>query len=167
IDENDTVIYPVNPEGQELSWYWSKATFNNNKHNLILKHTSNGWQFYRKQRPKLGDLPTKKPKSFLFKPDYSTSTATTKLKDLMSRKVFDGPKPVPFLIDLMRLATNEESIILDFFSGSATTAHAAMKLNAEDSGRRKFIMVQLPEETDDKSEAYKAGYKTISEIGME
>ena len=84
------------------------------------------------------------------------------------RGYFDGPKPVRLLNRVIQIAnTNEDSIILDFFSGSATTAHAVMQLNAEDGGKRKFIMVQLPEETDEKSEAYKAGYKTICEIGKE
>lgn len=82
--------------------------------------------------------------------------------------VFDGPKPVRLLNVLLKIAnTKDDSIILDFFSGSATTAHAVMKLNAEDGGHRKFIMVQLPEKTDEKSEAYKAGYKNICEIGKE
>lgn len=82
--------------------------------------------------------------------------------------LFDGPKPAKLLRLLCTIAkANPEDIILDFFSGSATTAHAVMQLNAEDGGRRKFIMVQLPEVTDEKSEAYKAGYKNICEIGKE
>ena len=82
--------------------------------------------------------------------------------------VFDGPKPVRLLTTLLRIANTEsDAIILDFFSGSATTAHAVMQLNAEDGGHRKFIMVQLPEKCDEKSEAYKAGYKNICEIGKE
>lgn len=82
--------------------------------------------------------------------------------------VFDGPKPVRLLKLLVTIANFEENdILLDFFSGSATTAHAVMQLNAEDNGHRKFIMVQLPEPCDEKSEAYKAGYKNICEIGKE
>lgn len=81
---------------------------------------------------------------------------------------FDGPKPVRLLSRILRVANlGQGSIILDFFSGSATTAHAVMQLNAEDGGHRKFICVQLPEKTDEQSEAYKAGYKTICEIGKE
>lgn len=81
---------------------------------------------------------------------------------------FDGPKPLRLLNRIITIAnTYRDSIILDFFSGSATTAHAVMQLNAEDDGKRKFIMVQLPEATDEKSEAYKAGYKNICEIGKE
>lgn len=82
-------------------------------------------------------------------------------------KYFDYPKPVSLIQHMMRIASQPDSIILDFFSGSATTAHAVMQLNAEDGGNRKWIMVQLPEETDEKSEAFKAGYKTIPEISRE
>jgi len=80
---------------------------------------------------------------------------------------FDSPKNADLLCELMKFSDCTDSIILDFFSGSATTAHAVMQLNAEDGGHRKFIMVQLPEETDEKSEAYKAGFKNICEIGKE
>ena len=90
------------------------------------------------------------------------------MKELFGSKgLFDNPKPVEFLSLLSTVGANSDSLILDFFSGSATTAHAVMKLNAEDGGNRKFIMVQLPEKTEDKSEAYKAGYKNICEIGKE
>ena len=86
---------------------------------------------------------------------------------LGNREAFDTPKPVALLKKLLKIASKKDSLVLDFFSGSATTAHAVMQLNAEDGGNRKFIMVQLPEECDEKSEAYKAGYKTICEIGEE
>lgn len=81
--------------------------------------------------------------------------------------LFDNPKPVGFLERVIELGANRDALILDFFSGSATTAHATMKVNAEDGGKRKFIMVQLPENTDEKSQARKVGYLTIPEIGKE
>jgi len=81
--------------------------------------------------------------------------------------LFNYAKPVSLIHSLIAQSTSSEDIVLDFFSGSATTAHAVMQLNAEDGGNRKFIMVQLPEATDEKSEAYKAGYKNICEIGKE
>jgi len=99
-----------------------------------------------------------------------TSTATRKLQDLMGGKTFDTPKPVELIHRMLKLTTfkdKDPAIILDFFSGSATTAHSVMQINAEDNGKRKFIMVQLPEECDEKSEAFKAGYKTIAEISKE
>lgn len=93
--------------------------------------------------------------------------ATRELRDLMDGAVFTSPKPLRYITRLLQIGTSKDSIILDFFSGSATTAHAVMKLNAEDGGKRKFIMVQLPEITDEKSEARKAGYETICQIGEE
>jgi len=95
--------------------------------------------------------------------------ANKEMQALMGKGSFDFPKDVSVLFKWIKLVTNgeTEAIILDFFSGSATTAHAVMQLNAEDGGNRKFIMVQLPELTDEKSEAYKAGYKNICEIGKE
>ena len=95
-------------------------------------------------------------------------SATREVKILFDdEKLFDFPKPVAYIEQFLRVASEENCTILDFFSGSATTAHAVMQLNAEDGGHRKFIMVQLPEVTDEKSEAYKAGYKNICEIGKE
>ena len=105
----------------------------------------------------------------LYKDVGHSQEGRQELKKLFDDKgYFDGPKPIKLLNRLITLAnTEKKSIILDFFSGSATTAHAVMQLNAEDGGNRKFIMVQLPEQTDEKSEAYKAGYKNICEIGKE
>ena len=97
----------------------------------------------------------------------TTDGASRDLQTLLGRSIFDFPKPVELIQRMLNLATNTDSIVLDFFSGSATTAHAVMKLNAEDGGKRRFIMVQLPEPCDEKSEAFKAGYKNICEIGKE
>ena len=95
-------------------------------------------------------------------------TATREVKTIFDdKKFFDFPKPVAYIQQFVQVSSNKDSVVLDFFSGSATTAHAVMQLNAEDGGHRKFIMVQLPEKTDEKSEAYKAGYKNICEIGKE
>ena len=100
-----------------------------------------------------------------------TQDGTKEIDDLFNQKIFGFPKPLEFIKFFVKISTatsnNEKDIILDFFSGSATTAHTVMQLNAEDGGNRQFIMVQLPELTDEKSEAYKAGYKNICEIGKE
>ncbi|MBQ7521314.1 MAG: site-specific DNA-methyltransferase, partial [Clostridia bacterium] len=94
--------------------------------------------------------------------------ATKKLKELFDNQAFfTYPKPIELIKRCIQLYSHQDSIVMDFFSGSGTTAHAVMQLNAEDGGKRKFIMVQLPEKTDTKSEAYKAGYKNICEIGKE
>lgn len=100
--------------------------------------------------------------------DCGTATDGTKeILNIFGSKVFDTPKPTSFIRKILELASKKDSIVLDFFSGAATTAHAVMQVNARDGGERKFIMVQLPEELDEKSEAYKAGYKNICEIGKE
>ena len=103
--------------------------------------------------------------------DIETTTNGTQLlkKIFNGKSIFDNPKPVELLTRILNLSTSSKgyNIILDFFSGSATTAHAVMQLNSEDNGNRKYIMVQLPETTDEKSEAFKAGYKNIAEIGKE
>ena len=98
-----------------------------------------------------------------------TKDGTAEITEFFEKKVFGFPKPVALLKFLISITTkfDKDAIVLDFFSGSATTAHAVMQLNAEDGGHRKFICVQLPEKTDEQSEAYKAGYKTICEIGKE
>lgn len=98
---------------------------------------------------------------------FDAQSTTVYLKKLIPEVKFDNPKPINLMKYLLSVTAKRSDLILDFFSGSATTAHAVMQLNAEDGGKRKFIMVQLPEETDEKSEAYKAGYKNICEIGKE
>lgn len=97
----------------------------------------------------------------------NTDEGTAELQNLMGQKLFDNPKPSKLIYRCLEHGTQKTDIILDFFAGSATTAHAVMHLNAVDGGNRKFIMVQLPEPCDEKSEAYKAGYKTIAEIAKE
>ena len=123
------------------------------------------WVPYEKIfEPKPGEENTKKYTTWI--DDISNGTDT--LKKLFGTPPFDYAKSPELVSLFLQMAdVDVDDIILDFFSGSATTAHAVMKLNAEDNGQRKFIMVQLPEITDEKSEAYKAGYKTICEIGKE
>ena len=109
------------------------------------------------------------PTSIMFYKEVGHSQeGAQEVTKLFSGFAFDGPKPVRLLLRLLMIANlDKDSLILDFFSGSATTAHAVMQLNAEDGGQRKYIMVQLPELTSENSEAYKAGYKNICEIGKE
>lgn len=124
--------------------------------------TANGWSLHHKVYMKNGQV----LRSILTEYGNNRSSGL-ELMDLFGKTIFDYSKPSTLLELLCQLNTKNDDIILDFFSGSATTAHAVMKLNAEDGGHRKFIMVQLPEKTDEKSEAYKAGYKNICEIGKE
>lgn len=97
----------------------------------------------------------------------NSANASDEIKSLFNEIVFDTSKPTPYINQILKICSNQNSLILDFFSGSATTAHAVMKLNAEDGGNRKYILVQLPEEIEESKPAFKAGYKTIDEIGRE
>lgn len=121
-------------------------------------------------RRDVGEEAVEKRKSItdLLLNDYGDNQESDKeFLELFDKKYFDYTKPIKLIYNLVKSNFTEEGIILDFFSGSATTAHAVMQLNSEDGGNRKFIMVQLPEKTDEKSEAFKAGYKNICEIGKE
>ena len=142
------------------AWRWSKNKVENESFNLIVLPTSkDGFEIYTRIR--------EFSKTTLKDVITNISNGDTEVQKLFdNHKYFDYPKSVALLRTLIGFS-DKDSIILDFFSGSATTAHAVMQLNTEDGGNRKFIMVQLPEQTDPKSEAYKAGYKNICEIGKE
>lgn len=108
-----------------------------------------------------------KSKSFWMGGELSSDVGRRQLKELFGTAYFDYPKSIDYVLNTIYMGAESDSIVMDFFSGSATTAHAVMKLNAEDGGNRKFILVQLPEITDEKSDAFKAGFKTICDIGEE
>jgi adenine-specific DNA-methyltransferase len=168
ISNGDIELWPRNDDGDELSWTWSKKKINEESFNLLVIEGRNGLKIYKKQRPGLGDIPTSKPKSILYKPEYSSSNGTAELAELLGKNIFDSPpKPRALLRDLILLGACKDSIVLDFFSGTGTTAHAVLALNALDGGRRRFIMVQLDAPCDSSSSAAKAGYKTIAEITKE
>ena len=166
-NDTDFAVYPLTKEGVEMSWRRSPENLHQTRNEFVIKKTSNGVSFYKKQRLEEDMKRGKKPKTLFYKPEYSSGNGTGMLKELFQGRLFDNPKPIALISDFIKIGTNNETVILDFFSGSATTAHAVMKLKAEDGGKRKFIKVQLPEKTDEKSEAYKAGYKNICEIGKE
>ncbi|HHV42888.1 MAG TPA: site-specific DNA-methyltransferase [Clostridiaceae bacterium] len=150
--------------GNPISWLRSKNRFikdlKNNEARIIKINDS--WSVQFKQRMPKG----KKPRSLLLKYG-TTSNGNAELLSFFKKDLFDNPKPTALLKHLISFGTIEDSIILDFFSGSATTADAIMQLNAEDGGKRKFIMVQLPEVIEEGKPAYNAGYRTIDEIGRE
>ena len=147
-------------------WRYSKETMQEKYEQGLIIRTPNGLQqkYYLEQAKN-----SRRTVTTWWDDDFLTSTATKDLIKLMGAKTFDNPKNVNLLLRCLRMITKFDTnpIILDFFSGAATTAHAVMQLNAEDGGNRKFIMVQLPEETPEDSEARKAGYKNICEIGKE
>lgn len=165
-----TEVYPYKPDGTEGCWRWSLETYRQNEQQGIVEwvKTENGWQAYAKQY--LDTEAVKPPETLWLHQEVGHNhSAAEELKKLLDGKVFESPKPKELIIKMLKLATyiDNDDIILDFFSGSATTAHAVMQLNAEDGGNRRFILVQLPELCNEKSEAHKAGYKNICEIGKE
>lgn len=114
------------------------------------------------------ELGGQKPSNIITQNFGSTKSGSIEIRTFFgSREIFSYPKPSTLIHRLIQISSKPDSLILDFFSGSSTTAHAIMQLNAKDNGTRKFIMVQLPEETDEKSEAFKAGFRNICEIGKE
>ena len=155
-------------KGREASWRWGSERIRTSSDEVIIQRRQQNISLYKKQRPEFGDLPSKKPKTLFYKPEYSSGNGTRELEILLqAERYFSNPKPLQLLYDFLQISTFPDSLILDFFSGSATTAHAVMQLNAEDGGKRKYICVQLREETPEDSEARKAGYSTICEIGKE
>jgi len=161
---------PVKSNGVDGRWRWGKETSHCNLSNLCGRLVGTKYNIYEKDYLESEEGARRvKPKSVLGGASYSTDVATKEYRALMGNIDFNNPKPVTLIEDLIVYATSEEepAIILDFFAGSSTTAHAVMQLNAEDGGNRQFIMVQLPETCDEKSEAYKAGYKTIADISKE
>jgi len=146
--ENLITLYPIT-NNKEMSWRWSKDKFIKNKEDIIISRNG-GIVIYKKQRPALGDMPSKKPKTIFYKPEYSSGNGTARIKELFIEKVFSNPKPSQLIKDFLEIGLNSNDLILDFFAGSGTTGDAVMQLNAEDGGNRKYILVQLPEEIDKK-----------------
>ena len=147
-------------------WRYSKQTMQDKYNKGLIVVTGNNLQ----QKYYLDDAKkSRRTVTTWWDEGFLTSTATRELIELMGSKTFDNPKNVNLVLRCLKMITafDKDAVILDFFSGSATTAHAVMKLNAEDGGHRKFIMVQLPEITEEQSEARKAGYTNICEIGKE
>ena len=175
-------ILPLRGDGSDGRWRWGKDRV---KQNLSIleprySHISGRWGIEHRVylNPTLNPVCNEddeeeleervsKSKSFWMGGDLSSDVGRRQLKELFENAYFDYPKSIGFIINTLYMGAEQDSIILDFFSGSATTAHAVMQLNSEDGGNRKFILVQLPEETPDDSEAHKAGYKNICEIGKE
>lgn len=169
IYKTDNIIQEILPskfKGNDGRWIWKSTTFEDRKDKFIY---FDGKTIYRKIYKNNDEEQLKYQVEKAWLEEFLNSDGTTELKKMFDGKiVFEHPKPTELIEFLIKLANNTNDFtILDFFSGSSATAHAVMQLNAEDGGHRKFIMVQLPEVCDEKSEAYKAGYKNICEIGKE
>ncbi len=161
-------IKPQREDGKEGNWRWGIDTARKQILDLTPKFMPSRKVWGVMQKDYLDRRALVKPISAWTFKDVNSERGTEEFVKLaFDKRIFAKPKPIGTIKRCLKLTTNKNNIILDFFSGSATTAHAVMQLNAEDGGNRKFIMVQLPELTDEKSEAYKAGYKNICEIGKE
>lgn len=133
-------VLPIDSKGNLLRWTWGyDDKFQTHLNDVIISKTKNGYSFYKKQRPKLGDLPSKKPKSIFYKPEYSSGNGTNQLKILGLTGKLNNPKPIDLIKDILFICGDENSLILDFFAGSGTTGQAVMELN-EDGGNRQFIL---------------------------
>jgi adenine-specific DNA-methyltransferase len=171
-DPDGNEVLPIAPAGYESCWRFEKKTYN--------KFLSEGIIFWKKTKRDSNEIwwpyvkyylegRTKRPSSLWDDLD-GNKKASRDLRELFDgKKIFDFPKPIQMINRLTQIVPNasKEDIIIDFFAGSGATAHAVMNLNKEDGGNRKYVCVQLPEKTEEKSEAYKTGYKTIAEISKE
>jgi len=169
-DEFSIEVFPLNSEGQSSCWRWGKPRVNENivsndprASNVVSKQKRDGgWNIYEKNRKT-----DTKAKALWDEKNVRTERGTIVFRELFGKSYFDHPKPIELVQKALMLGSNSNSLILDYFSGSSTTAHAVLNLNTLDGGSRKFIMVQLPETVEQKSEASNAGYENICEIGRE
>lgn len=137
--EGYQVILPI-LNGEFARWRWGFNSFQKKIDEIILLETKDSYSLYKKQRPKLGELPTRKPKSIFFKPEYSSGNGTNQLFKIIGKNNFNNPKPLQLIKDFIYLACPKNGIILDFFAGSGTTGQAVLELNQEDGGNRRFIL---------------------------
>lgn len=167
---NSEAVYPIWDDGFEGCWTWGKEKAAKELNLLIGKYVSGKMKIYRKAFAYAEEtVPLKQVKSIWNDNSFFTEKGQITANVLFGTKakLFQAPKSVAMILQCILMAQIKDAIVMDFFSGSATTAHAVMQLNAEDGGNRKFIMVQLPEPCAEKSEAFKAGYPNICEIGKE
>ena len=167
-------IYPIKPDGSDGRWRWGFTSASEGISNLVARimpkyKDENKYTVYEIDYiDKNGDVRTVKEHTSWDRKEFNSDNAMLEFKRLgFSNQLFPFPKSTALIKHMIYLSNCDDAIVLDFFSGSATTAQPVMQQNAEDGGHRKFIMVQLPESCDEKSEAYKAGYKNICEIGKE
>lgn len=163
-------VLPIWGDGFEGCWTWSKELARRDLHLLVAREVNGQWKIYRKAYGHNGDEAVKKQvKSLWTESDMRTERGQQCFDELFDArdKLFQAPKP-PMLIErILRMSTSKSSLVVDFFSGSGTTAEAVTRLNSEDGGSRKFVMVQLPEAIAPDKPAYDAGYRTIDQIGRE
>lgn len=168
--ENSVAVYPDWDDGFQGCWTWGFEKAEKNQELLVGKQIQGKTKIYRKAYAYSdGEVPLKQVKSIWQDKAFFTEKGQTAANSLFNtkEKLFQSPKSISLLMQCIEMSHVDNGYVLDFFSGSGTTAHAVMQLNAEDGGSRKFIMVQVPEKTDDRSEAHKAGYNNICDLGKE
>jgi len=135
------VLLPVSDD-EYMSWRWERDKVMREPYNIIVNGDDKNVSLYKKQRPSLGELPSKKPKTLFYKPEYSSGNGTAQIKELFDRKVFRNPKPLELIKDFVRIGADKTSLIMDFSGGSGTTAQATQELNRQDGGTRQYILIE-------------------------
>lgn len=164
--ENSVEVYPPLSSKNKVQfvWRWGKSKSSTFINKEIIGYRTSGGEYRIVQKMR---HTTKIIRSILDSKEYTTRRGTAEVEEIFGKKIASFPKPLNLIKDLVKVCTNEDSIVLDFFAGSATTAHAVMAQNSIDGGMRKFIMVQIPENCDETTEAFKAGFKNISELSKQ
>lgn len=161
-------VFPDAPDGTKTCWTWMKRKVEEENELIMAERTGEEWRIYRKDYLlKDGEIATTLVKSLWVDNTINNDYGKKAIKELFGSNVMSFPKAPELIKKMIKIGTEQDSFILDFFSGSATTAHACMEVNAEEDGNRKFIMVQLDEKCNENSEAYNLGYINICEIGKE
>ena len=168
-DDYSEEVWPHAPDGVQTCWTWKRARVRERHHLLVAERVGDVYRIFRKDYLKRddGQVAKTKSKSLWTDKEFSNDHGRESVKRLFGRPVMDFPKSPDLMARLVRMGAHSDSIILDFFSGSAAMAHGVMAVNAEDGGTRQFFMVQLPEPVPDESPAAKAGLSNIAEIGKE
>lgn len=140
-EEGYQVLLPVTDK-EYVTWRWEREKVLREPHNIIVSIDGENINLYKKQRPALGELPSKKPKTLFYKPEYSSGNGTAQIKDFFGSKVFRNPKPVELIRDFVKIGADKDSLIMDFTGGSGTTAQSVEELNHKDGGNRHWILVE-------------------------
>lgn len=167
-EEYTDEVFPDAPDGTKTCWTWAKSKVEQENELIIAERMGDEWRIFRKDYfLKNGEVATTLVKSLWTDNTINNDYGKKAIKELFGSNVMSFPKSPDLLKKMVKIGTERDSFVLDFFSGSSTTAQSVLELNAEDGGNRKFVMVQLPEKCDEASEAYKTGLRTICEIGKE
>lgn len=144
LEKSDYYKHEVFPktDDTELCWNWSKEKFKNEAHEILIFKTKEGYAIHKKQRPEVNDVISKKAKNLFYNPQYSTTVSSKTIQELFGHRAFNYAKSTKLIKDLIQISTDKNSIILDFFGGSGTTAQAVLELNKDDGGQRTFILLE-------------------------